>query len=405
VLKGSGGSGKSEEMFQKAILRLLSEPGHRMYGIRKVGKTIRNSCWQLLKDIIYRHDGLSQLFNFRETDMRMECKINDNSWQGIGMDDREKLKSITSPTAFQIEEATELDEDDLNQIIIRMRGHTPHYKQVTMAFNPIDENHWIRGRFFPQHIETKIKKDTFAPLPTTVQLDEKTKVTVNALICHTTYKDNNFLTNEDKARLEMFKNINPQHYRIYALGEWGLTEGLVYPNGYKMIPKAKYPSRDECEIVYGLDFGFVDPISLSRYYLKKKQVPGGEVLQSYCEELILMRELDIRPDEPIYADHNAPDKIEQLQNVTSDDGYHLFNVIKAEKDVKAGIDALRNTERFSCSDNVNHNREIKTYRLQMDTRGHYKDYEPIKYADHTQDNERYAIYTHSKLPEVRMAFI
>ena len=54
---------------------------------------------------------------------------------------------------------------------------------------------------------------------------------------------------------------------------------------------------------------------------------------------------------------------------------------------------------------MNHNREVKNYRLKVDAKGNYIDYEVIKYMDHTQDNERYAIYTHSKIPELKMAFI
>ena len=286
-------------------------------------------------------------------------------------------------------------------------------------FNPIDEHHWLRERFFPDEIEQKIQANMgrtqtagFADLSKIIKLDDKTEVTINTLVSHTTYKDNKFISNEDKARLEMFKDLNPEHWKIYAQGQWGRTEGLVYPKGYTIVEKDNYP-KDYEEVIYGLDFGWTDPTSLSRYYLKR--VDG--ILHSWCEELIyqralttedlkdLMIGLDIDPNEPIYADHQSAEKIVQLQEATDEQGNHLFNIIPADKDVAAGIDQLRMTVRYSCPENVNHNREVKNYRLRMDNKGRYEDYVVIKYMDHTQDQERYAIYTHSKVPELKMAFI
>ena len=415
VLKGGGSSGKSEMAFAKTLLRMILEDGHRFYGIRKVGKTIRNSSWQLLKDQIGRW-GLGKLFRYRETDMFLECKINGNTWQGIGMDDREKIKSITEPTGFQIEEATELQEDDLNQLIIRMRGHTKNYKQIMLFFNPIDEFHWLRERFFPDYIEKYVKLRKFANLVNLVDIGDGDPVEMNALVSHTTYRDNAFITRQDRAAIEMFKQVNPQHYRIYGNGDWGRVEGLVYPKGYTIIQRDEYPT-DYDEIVYGLDFGWVHPTSLSRYYLKTIVKGEVEILQSYTEELIydkglttddlidLMKALEINPLDSIYADHQSAEKINQLQNAVDRDGQYLFNVLPADKDVKAGIDQLRMTERFSCPENVNHNKEIKLYRLKMDNKGRYEDYNVMKYFDDAMDNERYAIFTHSVVPELKMAFI
>jgi len=409
VMKGSGGSGKSEDCALKILLRMLLEDGHRFYGIRKVGKTIRKSQWALLKDQIARYN-LGKLFRARETDMELTCRVNGNTWTALGMDDREKIKSLTEPTGFWIEEATELSEDDLDQLVIRMRGYTKNYKQILMSFNPIDEFHWLRARFFPEDIEQIIKKKMFAVLKKEIVIDKKT-IEVNALVSHTTFMDNKFLTDEDKARLVMYKTINPHHYKIYALGEWGVVEGRVYPKGYLIIEKENYP-KDYDEIIYGLDFGFVDPTSLSRYYLRTR----NGILESYCEELLYekgldtealisrMKELNIHPADPIYADSSAAEKINKIQEVY-ENGVYLFNILSSDKNVKEGIDFLRTVRRYSCPENINHNREIKNYRLRMDSKGRYIDGEPIKYMDHTQDEERYALFTHKKQPSLKMAFI
>lgn len=117
-----------------------------------------------------------------------------------------------------------------------------------------------------------------------------------------------------------------------------------------------------------------------------------------------MKEMGIHPSDPIYADYEDPEKIIAIQNV-SEKGEYLFNVIPALKNVQEGIDFLRTVERYSNPENINHNKEIKNYRLKMDIKGRFIDGEPVKYMDHTQDNERYALFTHSKVPELKMAFI
>ncbi|MCP4394553.1 MAG: PBSX family phage terminase large subunit [Alphaproteobacteria bacterium] len=416
VLKGSGGSSKSESACQKILLRMLLEKGHRFVFFRKVGKTIRNSQYQLFKDQVRRYS-LGPLFNFRDTDMKITCKVNGNEIVAIGLDDREKIKSLTEPTGFWIEEATELDEKDFNQIILRLRGYARWYKQIIISFNPIDEYHWIRERFFPEHVEHKIKKTGFADFPVMVKLEDKV-VKVNAFISHTTYKDNPFLSDEDRASYEMMKDIDPQYYQIYALGNWGKIGNLVYTGGYEMIEKSQYPEEYD-DIIYGLDFGYNNPTSLSRYYLKKVDAEGieGIRLHSYIEELVyerklttrdlieIMRGLGIKKHEPIYADPSAPEKIEALQQALDEDGNYMFNVIPADNNVSVGIDYLKTIKRYSNSENINHNREIKTYKFKEDAMGRPVPEEVVKLHDHTMDNERYALYTESKKVEVKMAFV
>lgn len=70
------------------------------------------------------------------TDMRINFP-NGSEILFSGLDDVEKLKSIYAITGIWIEEASELDEGDLNQLDIRLRGETRFYKQIILSFNPI----------------------------------------------------------------------------------------------------------------------------------------------------------------------------------------------------------------------------------------------------------------------------
>lgn len=145
LLYGSAGSGKSEWAASKLLIRTLKETPHRFLFVRKVAKTIRDSQFRLFKDIISRWN-LSECFTFKESEMDIICRLNGNALLSAGLDDVEKLKSITGITGIWAEEATELENDDFKQLNLRLRGITKNYKQFILSFNPIDDEHWIYNK-------------------------------------------------------------------------------------------------------------------------------------------------------------------------------------------------------------------------------------------------------------------
>lgn len=201
VLVGGGGSGKSVFAAQKVIYRTLAEDKHRILVVRKVAKTLRESCFILIRQIISDW-GLSQLFNVNKTDMKITC-INGNEILFAGLDDVEKLKSIANITSIWIEEASELEPEDFRQLDIRLRGKTKHYKQIVLSFNPVSITHWLKAEFFD-------------------------KQRLNTTTMHSTYKDNKFLDDEAKAVLEAFKDTDPYYYMVYCCGEWGVLGKTIF---------------------------------------------------------------------------------------------------------------------------------------------------------------------------------
>ncbi len=76
--------------------------------------------------------------------MKIIFKANGAIIDFLGLDDREKLKSIEGITSIWIEEATELTKEDFLQVDLRLRGRTKSYKQIMLSFNPISSLHWIK---------------------------------------------------------------------------------------------------------------------------------------------------------------------------------------------------------------------------------------------------------------------
>lgn len=204
VLYGGAGSGKSVFAVQRFIYRLLSLPLCNVLVVRAVAATNRDSTFALFRQVISKW-GLEGLFNCKESDMRITC-ANGNSVIFKGLDDTEKLKSITFQkgelTDVWIEEASEVLEEDFNQLDVRLRGKGTH-KQIVLTFNPVSVLHWLKLRFFD-------KEDP------------------RAVTMKSTYKDNNFLDDDYKATLEGYKDTDPYYYAVYCLGEWGVLGQTIF---------------------------------------------------------------------------------------------------------------------------------------------------------------------------------
>ena len=206
---GGGSSGKSFYIVQRYIYKMLTRKMNLLV-VRQTGKTNRDSTFALFKQIISQWH-LGQLFTV--TDLRIKCQ-NGNEIIFAGLDDAEKLKSVTFEngelTDVWCEEATEMLEEDINQLKVRLRGGKSK-KQMVLSFNPVNVNHWIKRHF----IDSKL-----------------------ATVCHSTYKDNKFLTEEDKQTLEGFKYTDEYYYNVYCLGLWGVL-GKTFFNARNISKRLK----------------------------------------------------------------------------------------------------------------------------------------------------------------------
>lgn len=201
VLKGGGGSGKSIFAGRKILERVTSEAGHRWLVCRKVGRTIRESCFKQLLGQLAEHYPDSG-YRANKSDLTISF-ANGSEIIFAGLDDVEKLKSIYNITGIWIEEASELLKSDFDQLDIRLRGETRYYKQIILSFNPVSATHWLKERFFD-------KPDS------------------RAIVHESTYRDNRFLDDAAIRTLEGFKETDEYYYQVYCLGNWGTTGRSVF---------------------------------------------------------------------------------------------------------------------------------------------------------------------------------
>lgn len=203
VFYGGGSSGKSYFIAQRFIYKLINPVRCNLLVVRQTGDTNRRSTFPLLKQVISNWN-LSKHFKVNESDMRIKCLLTGNEVAFAGLDDVEKIKSITFEngelTDIWVEEATETQEADINQLKVRLRGGKSK-KQIVLSFNPINIQHWIKKHF----IDSKL-----------------------ATVCFSTYKDNKFLTDDDRKALEDLKYTDEYTYEVYCLGKWGILGKTVF---------------------------------------------------------------------------------------------------------------------------------------------------------------------------------
>jgi phage terminase large subunit len=313
----------------------------------------------LFRDII--HDmGLQNEFTFCENRQEITCKTNGNQIISTGIDNPEKLKSLTMPTSIWIEEATELTPHDFRQLDLRLRAVHHTYMQIILTFNPVSKAHWLYEMFVARH------KD-------------------GSKLMRAVCSDNSFIDGHYQKVINGFKEDDEQYYRVYGLGEWGdYARGLVY--NYTLVDAVP----ETQQVIYGMDFGYNHPIVLVKVSVRDRDI--------YVEELIyksgittadvvkmLPAYIQKRSDE-VYADAAEPDRIEEIYRGG-------FNVKAAAKDVSDGIDHVKRFRIHVLRGSINLIKELDTYRWKEDRMGHMLD-EPVKQNDHACDALRYAIHTH-----------
>ena len=255
---GGSSSGKSYFLATRAVLDVLQ--GRNILIVRKVQRTLHPSCWnEVLKAI--RGLRAQKLFRISRSEMTLTVRPTGRQILFAGLDDVEKIKSITPAngvlTDVWIEEATECTRDDFKQLDKRVRGLSVFPKRVTLSFNPTWKDHWICQDFFGGWAEEgepgdgKIREPGITLIPGRAYSDARTT------ILRTTYRDNRYLSEDDRRALE--EETSGYYRAVYTLGLWGQRGDAVFTD-WRAEDLRLDPPPPGLPVYYGLDFGFAhDP--------------------------------------------------------------------------------------------------------------------------------------------------
>lgn len=382
VCKGSRASKKSKTSALSFIVGMMKYPTANLLVIRKTFRTLKDSCFAELKWAVNRLM-VQDYWICTESPLQMTYRPTGQKIYFRGLDDALKLTSITvekgSLCWVWCEEAYEINRvEDFDLIDESIRGDVADglYKQITLTFNPWNERHWLKKRFFDRTDSDILAKTT-------------------------DYRCNEFLDESDLKVFDDMKANNPRRYNVAGLGNWGSSEGLIYENYEERdFDVTEVSKRPQVKSAFGLDFGYVnDPTALfcGLVDLESKELyVFDEIYEKAMTNEMIYGAVKRKgyAKERIVADSAEPKSIDQLKKLG------LPNIKAARKgrdSVNNGIQFVQTFKVIVHPRCVNFITEISNYTWDVDRFG-TKVNVPIGYFNHLLDACRYAMEQFMNLP-------
>ena len=368
---GGSSSGKSYFLAQRTVMDNMN--GYNYLICRNVGNTIKKSVFNEVWKAICGMQ-LAMFYDRNRTELSITNRRNNKQILFSGLDDEEKLKSITPIEGvlerIWIEEATEIKRSAYLQLKKRLRGYTNKHKGIIISFNPVLKSHWIYKEFFA---------DCWDESKNVYKDDRK-------LIVKTTYKDNKFLTADDIYELE--HETDEYFYNVYTLGNWGILGNVIFKNWSTADLSGMIASFDN--IHNGLDFGYTNPNAFLRVHVSEKSktiyvfkelCKRGQTYDSLINDLKA-----IIGNEVVTCDNEDSRGVFMLRSGG-------INAVAAKKGADSVINGITWLQGYkividvTCQEFIN---EIQQYHWQEDKEGNVIE-KPVKKNDHLMDALRYAV--------------
>lgn len=367
VYYGGRGSGKTRFIFDKLVLKGLSEK-RTILLMRKTTANCKYSVWKELKEAVERFK-MSKYFTFYESDYSAVCKLTGTVFRCQGLDNAEKIKGFSEISDVLLEEATEFTPEDLELIDGTVRS--VKYKlplQLYFLFNPVSKANWVY-KFFGF--------DTGIAPP-------------NTFILKTTYLDNPHLSQDYIQRMENMRTTNPTRWKIEALGEFVSLDKLVFQN--YTVEEFNH-AEIKGELLVGLDFGFINDVSAltasildeanGRIYIFKEWGSTGKTNDELAKIITALG----FSKSTIIADAAEMKSIEELKRLGIT---RIKPCVKGPDSIIHGIQKLQNYQIIvhpQCSEIIT---EFENYSWQKDkATGEYIN-KPIDSFNHYIDSLRYS---------------
>ena len=344
-LQGGTRSSKTYSLCQLFIVKCLEETGKVFTICRKTLPALKGTAYRdvisILKELeLYREDNHNK--------SELSYALNGNLIEFISVDQPQKIRGRKRDYLW-LNEANEFTYEDWQQLILRTTD------KIYLDYNPSDPYSWIYDKVLVRDDCTFIKS---------------------------TYKANPFLDKDTIAEIERLRELDPDYWQVYGLGEIGSVQTMIF---------RKFELVDDVQgrlIGYGLDFGFTNsPSALVAVYQSDDNLYIKEML--YEKRLTnrdlanKLKEFRIDRQSEIVADSAEPKSIEEVYR-------QGFNIKPAKKGagIHLGIDIMRRYKLHITKDSLNAIKEFRGYKWATDKNGDVLN-TPVKVNDHLIDATRY----------------
>ena len=367
IVTGGRGSGKSFAI-NSVLLLLTYQAGHTILFTRY---TLRAAGISIIPEFIEKLELLGVIDQFKITKDEIINKGNGSKiiFRGIKTssgDQTANLKSLQGITTWVMDEAEELnDEDIFDKIDLSVRNKIQE-NRVILILNPTTKEHFIYKRWF---------EDRGVSAGSNITKEDTTYI-------HTTYLDNiDNLSESYIKQIETMKVRRPNRYKHTIEGAWlDKAEGVIFTDWsigeFKQVGK----------VVFGQDYGFSnDPSTLVKTSIDKENKVIYIQLCFYQTKLttseILQLNKKFAADNLIVGDSAEPRLITELSR-----DCNVVPAIKGQGSITFGISLLQDYDLVITEDSTELIKELNNY-CWLEK----KSQTPVDNFNHAIDALRYAV--------------
>ena len=344
-LLGGTRSSKTYSLCQLFLTKALENTGKTYTIVRKTLPALKGTAYRDFLQILKELDLYSEEYHNKS---ELSYMLNGNLIEFISVDQPQKIRG-RKRNYLWLNEANEFNYEDWTQLILRTT------EKIYLDYNPSDPYSWIYEKVITRDDCTFIKS---------------------------TYKANPFLDKDTIAEIERLKDLDPDYWRVYGLGEIGTIQTMIF---------RKFNLVDDVQgrlIGYGLDFGFTNsPSAMVAVYQSDDSLYIKELLYekrlTNTDLAIKIKEFGVSRQDEIICDSAEPKAIEELYRSG-------LNAKPAKKGagIHLGIDIMRRYKLNITKDSLNAIKEFRSYKWATDKNGDVLN-TPVKINDHLVDATRY----------------
>ena len=269
VLVGGRNSGKSYFMEQLAVMNTNNKKDYKLLVVEDVetniGEGVKNGIEQRSEEF-----GLDKFYGSTKVPPEVTHKVTGNKviFKGYHSDAQQKqVKSLNEITAVWYEEGENITYKQFKALRMQLRGGSEQDRQLFITMNPIISDGYINQEFFakpPDKVYEWFPDGRPKVFERNIVVDienaagEPEVVSLTCLIVVSTYRDNKYLTVEQKADIEELKQTDIEQYEMLGEGKFVKPSGTYFKEfalGIHTIEPFVIPPdwRRYITIDYGLD--------------------------------------------------------------------------------------------------------------------------------------------------------